>query len=166
MKIEWLERHRKLVEKLIKYGNVYARLYTKQVDFGTPVTFSASQVQTLEYILECPDQKMSEIARRLGITRSAFTKNVNKLMEKGLLEKHRCEGNNKDIYIRVSEKGLTIYKQYSNNMSKLWFEEMFRMLDQIPARYLKIFEDTLDKFSDLCIDYTEDHSVYNKNDKD
>ena len=69
MKLEWMEPHRSLIEKMIRCGNIYAYTFHKQRSFGTESMFSASQIQTLEYIIET--------------------------MENGLLEKFHCEGNQK-----------------------------------------------------------------------
>lgn len=47
---------------------------------------SLSQIQVLEYVLEVENQKMSDIAKRLGITKSALSQIAKKLEEKGWLE--------------------------------------------------------------------------------
>lgn len=128
MKLEWMDKHRQLVEKVIKYGNAYAHIYNKQMDYQAGMEFSAAQIQAVEYILENEDQKMSEIAKRLGITRSAFSKNVKKLMDKGLLEKFRCNNNQKDIFLKVTPRGREVYEQYSKFIYASCFKEIFSSL--------------------------------------
>ena len=98
--------HRELIEKIIKYGNAYSNTYKLERSYGTDMMFSASQIQTLEYILEAEDkeEKMSEMAARLGVSRSTFSKNVKNLTEKGLLEKFHLSGNRKDIYVKPSDE--------------------------------------------------------------
>ena len=51
MKLEWMNKHRELVEKIIKYANAYAHIYNKQMDYHASVDFSAAQIQVLEYVL-------------------------------------------------------------------------------------------------------------------
>ena len=87
MKLQWMGEYRPFVEKLIKYANVYASIYNKEDYYGTSIPISFSQIQVLEYLLENEELNlnMSEIAGRLGISPSAFTKLVNKLTQKDLL---------------------------------------------------------------------------------
>ncbi len=64
-------------------------------------------MQVLSILLENEqlNQNMSMIASRLGITPSNFTRIVNKLSGKKLLEKYYVEGNRKNIVIRVTDFG-------------------------------------------------------------
>ena len=167
MKLEWMDKHRQLVEKIIKYGNAYAHIYNRQIDYRANVFFSASQIQVLEYVLENEDQKMSEIAKRLGVNRSAFSKNVKKLMDKELLEKFRCNNNQKDIFLKVTPQGKIVYDQYSKFIYERCFKDMFEVADQIPADYLEMMAKMIDVFADRIISVSneEDERVYTKIDQ-
>lgn len=74
MKLEWMETHRSLIEKMIRCGNIYAYTFHKQRSFGTESMFSVSQIQTLEYIIETEesDEKMPDMARRLGVSKATL----------------------------------------------------------------------------------------------
>ncbi|WP_338542898.1 MarR family winged helix-turn-helix transcriptional regulator [Paenibacillus tundrae] len=157
MKLEWMGNHRALVEKIIKYGNAYSNTYKLQRSYGTDVMFSASQIQTLEYILEAEDkeEKMSEMALRLGVSRSTFSKNVKNLKEKGLLEKYHLSGNRKDIYVKPSTKGREVYAEYTEFVRKLCFDEIFQYADHISATDQANFIRILDKLADVLVWYGE-----------
>ena len=121
------------------------RAYTIQGFHGTSVPCSLAQIQVLEYILENEEenQKMSEVARRLGLSPSAFSKNVKKMMDKQLLEKYRCSNNHKDIILKASPLGRKVYQEYMNSLWKRQFEKTFAMLDQIPEEYIARFAEIL-----------------------
>lgn len=157
MKLEWMGNHRTLVEKIIKYGNAYSNTYKLQRSYGTDVMFSASQIQTLEYILEAEDkeEKMSEMAARLGVSRSTFSKNVKNLTEKGLLEKYHLSGNRKDIYVKPSAKGREVYAEYTAFVRELCFDEIFQYADNISATDQDNFIRILDKLADVLVWYGE-----------
>ncbi|MFY9198531.1 MAG: MarR family transcriptional regulator [Acutalibacteraceae bacterium] len=157
MELKWMEKHRSLVEKIIKYGNAYAFCYNKQKSYGTNETFSASQIQTLEYILEAEDsdQTMSQMAVRLGVSKSTFSKNVKSLVEKGLLEKFYCNDNRKNIYVKPTQKGRETYNQYTQYVYELAFKDMFDIADEIPADSIEKFEQMLDLFSERLIWFTK-----------
>lgn len=141
MRLEWLARHRDFVEKLVKFGNSYAQNYNTEYSYNTPVKFSAAQLQTLEYILEHEEsnQNMAEIAARLGVTPSCFSKNVKKMMEKGLLEKYHISNNRKDVIVRASEQGRQVYAQYVQYAMESTFNDILAILDQVPQEYEDMF---------------------------
>lgn len=141
MKLEWLGEYRELVEKVIKFGNAYAARQQKVQDIGAPVPFSAAELQTMEYILENEDkhQNMAEIAARLGMSPSTFSKNVRKMLDKGLLEKYHAAGNRKNIIVRVSPQGREVYEFYTRYAMDHFFSELFARLDQIPREYVDSF---------------------------
>lgn len=76
MKMEWMGEYREIVESLIHYCNIYADIYKHEHMVFQDVTYSFSQVQVLEYLLENEERQenMSAIAYRLGVSRSNFTK--------------------------------------------------------------------------------------------
>ncbi len=157
MKLDWMGNHRALIEKIIKYGNAYSNTYKLQRSYGTDVMFSAAQIQTLEYILEAEDQeeKMSEMASRLGVSRSTFSKNVKNLMEKGLLEKYHLSGNRKDIYVKPSAKGREVYARYTAFVRELCFDEIFKYADTISEADKESFTRIMDVLADALVWYGE-----------
>ena len=94
MQLQWMGEYREVVEKLIHYCNVYASVYKKECLTQCGVSFSFSQIQVLEYLLENEEKNdnMSIVAARLGIALSTFSKLVSALEKKGLLKKYFLEG--------------------------------------------------------------------------
>lgn len=141
-----MDRYRDLLEKLIKYCNVYAQVYNKELPNGTDIHISFAQIQVLEYLLENEElhQNMSEVAGRLGISNSSFSKLVNKLVGKKLLVKHHTTQNRKDVIIRVSDYGKRIYAQYSKHIMEVHFSKMFAIAEQIPLKEIQKLAQMLD----------------------
>lgn len=164
MKLEWMGNHRALIEKIIKYGNAYSNTYKLQRSYGTDVMFSASQIQTLEYILEAEDkdEKMSEMAARLGVSRSTFSKNVKNLEEKGLLEKYHLSGNRKDIYVKPSAEGREVYAKYTEFVRQICFDDIFQYADKVSEADKDNFIRILDLFADVLLWYGEKEQVPRK----
>lgn len=140
MYLDWMGKNRLFVEKLIKYANTYAAIYKKEDFYGTDIAISFEQVQVLEYLLENEtlNQNMAMIASRLGISPSNFTRIVNKLVKKGMLEKYYVEGNRKNIVIRVTDFGKEQYLLYSECIYEYSFSKMFRHIEQIPQEELEL----------------------------
>lgn len=149
MKLEWMGEQRDLIEKFIRLFNTYARQYSHVYSLeGTSVITSAAQIQTLEYIIEVNgEEKMSEIAAKLGITRGAFSNNVKKLIQNGYLEKSQGVNNHKDIFLTATTKGLQAYQEYSRFIYDGCFKEIFRLADTIPPEHLDTFKEILNCFT-------------------
>lgn len=140
MKLEWMREYRDVVEQLIHCCNEYASIFTKEDYLGTEVKISYAQVQVLEYLLENEDlhQNMATIATRLGITASTFSKLVNKLVDKNLLEKFHKGNNRKDVIVQVTDWGRKQYQSYSKYVYETHFSPMFTVADDLPKEYLPL----------------------------
>lgn len=145
MKMNWMGEYRDIVEALIHYCNIYADVYKHEHMVFQDVTYSFSQVQVLEYLLENEERQenMSAIADRLGISRSNFTKIVNRLEAKGLVEKQYMQGSRKELIVTVNEFGKALYEDYSQDILKSHFSPMFKKLEQIPRDFYPLLSEAL-----------------------
>ena len=145
MKLEWMGDHRDVVEALFHYCNIYAGVYRIEKMQYEGITYSYSQIQVLEYLLENEErnENMSSIAQRLGITRSNFTKIINRLERKGLVERVRAPGSRRDLCVCVNDLGRTLYEDYAKGVLKRHFEPMFRDLDKLTPESRAIVRDAL-----------------------
>lgn len=147
MYLDWMGKNRFFVEKMIQFANMYAAVYKKEEFYGTEIPISFEQVQVLEYLLENErlNQNMAMIASRLGITPSNFTRIVNKLVKKGLLEKYYIEGNRKNIIIRVTDLGRELYQTYSKYICNNFFSGLFEESEGVPEEVLNQLARGLEK---------------------
>lgn len=145
MKLEWMGQHREVVEALIHYCNIYAAAYKPEKMEYHGVRYSYAQIQVLEYLLENEEraENMSAIASRLGITRSNFTKIVQRLVSKGLVQKNYMPGSRKEMQLTVNELGRALYDDYSQEILRWHFSPMFQSLDRIPPEYHAAIRDAL-----------------------
>lgn len=141
MKLEWLGRYREMVQYLICYANRYSAIKTKEV-LGDEIPYSFEQIQVIEYLLENEELQlnMRGVADRLGVKPSAFTKLVNRLEKKGLLEKYHTADNHKNIVVLVSDNGKRLYSDYCNKVAESVFHGMFLAGEDIS-------DEELDKFT-------------------
>lgn len=145
MKLEWMGEYRDVVEALIHYCNIYAAAYKYERLEYKGISYSFAQVQVLEYLLESEgeNENMSAIAARLGISRSNFTKIVNRLVTKGLLEKTYMPGSRKELKVTVNPLGRELYNVYSQGILRWHFSPMFQALGKIPREYYPFIHDAL-----------------------
>jgi len=92
--------------------DTFARLFSKAaeierepVDTGDGVLLYTSEVHLIDMAGRFPQENMSLIASRLGITKGALSQTVKKLEVKGYLERYTEDGDKKTTYLRLTEAG-------------------------------------------------------------
>ncbi|NMA14406.1 MAG: MarR family transcriptional regulator [Clostridia bacterium] len=148
MKLSWFGKYRDLVEALICFANNYSSVQNKEF-LGEEIKVSFSQIQVVEYLIENEEynQNMSEVARRLGITSSSFTKLANKLVKKQFLQKFHIQGNQKDIIMQVTPLGKKVYQDYTEQVATKIFKEMFKLGEELSDEDLELFTKMLRSLS-------------------
>ena len=144
MTLDWLGKYREFVGEIYRSANAYSSV-CKTETLGDNIRFTAYEVQIMEYIMEYEDEyhNMTWHARKMGLSTSTYSKYVNKLVKKGLLEKYRTSGNKKNIVLRVSDVGKEEYRKYSEHAEKTWFYELFQKLDEVPKEHLDTFTEII-----------------------
>ncbi len=90
-------------------------------------------------------RKMSDIAKRLGVTVGTLTTNMNGLEKKGYIERRRSEEDKRVVYIILLERGRKAFfhhKDYHKNMVQAAVEG----LDENERRMLYQCLEKLDRF--------------------
>ena len=132
-------RNRELIKKLTKYVNICSQ-YKKKDNKKSGILINAQQWQTLECIIEYEDENKNMIymANQLGLPKSTFSKHVKYLVEYGLIDRYQYTDNLKDIFLKPSDKGREYYKERSNIILKVGWQEPFAVLDKLPDESMAI----------------------------
>lgn len=138
MKLEWMGRYREIIGNFYRSANGYSQICKSEM-FGDPVLFSPYEVQIMEHIMEHADEhrNMKWYASRLGLSQGTYSKYVQKLVDKGLLEKYHICGNKKNIILMVSPLGLQEYQAYAALAESQLFHDLFSYLDGISEAELE-----------------------------
>jgi DNA-binding MarR family transcriptional regulator len=101
-----------IIDLLVHFERVIgmAKAYTqKPVDYGTGDLIYHSEGVLIKAVKNHPDKNISELSEMLFITKGAISQTTNKLIKRGYLRKFKFEDNKKEIYLKLTEKGLTVY---------------------------------------------------------
>lgn len=156
MGTEWMGRYRGIVSALVWHGNKYAKIVNvKALSNDGETIISSAEWQVLEYLSEFPNSNsnMAQIAKKLGISTSSFSKLVSSLVKSGLVEKYMRVGNKKDVIIRISSKGQKFYDNMSISVLLPLFKTFFEKLSSFSDEQLKMIEDSI-----LSLEYVGDES--------
>lgn len=151
MKLEWMGEHRQAVESIIRCCNSYTQSANLSGLMTDAAYISPVELQVMEYILENEERRenMSQVAARLDISQSNFSKIVSQLVRLGLLEKFRTVKNRKNVIVQPTELARQVYEQYSKGAAVGWkpiFDELDRMTPEGRASLIRI----LDLFAEGC----------------
>ncbi len=103
--------------------------------------YGYSETHCIDYIgkLELPN--VTKIAEHMQMTRGAISKMTKKLLSKGLIEKYTLENNKKEVYFRLTESGMELYKEHEKR-HMLWEKRDALFLE----RYSKEETELITKF--------------------
>ena len=74
--------------------------------------YTSSEISCIEYIGNNVDPNGARLADACYMTTSGLSKLTKKLLKKGLIQRYQKAGNKKEIYFRLTEKGMRVYKMH------------------------------------------------------
>ncbi|MDV2481168.1 winged helix-turn-helix transcriptional regulator [Methanoculleus sp. Wushi-C6] len=93
------------LDRIIRVLNKAAAIEREPVDIGHGVLLYPSEVHLIDVAGRYPEEGVSDLAARLGITKGAVSQTAKKLEEKGYLERVRREGDSKAVLLRLTGRG-------------------------------------------------------------
>jgi DNA-binding MarR family transcriptional regulator len=94
-----------ILDAMSKILNKAAAIEKEPVDIGHGILLYTSEVHLIDMAGRYPEEGISQIASRLGITKGAVSQTAKKLEEKGYIERVNPEGDKKTVFIRLTEYG-------------------------------------------------------------
>ena len=149
----WMGRYRALVAAMARHVNVISKLKEGfRVEISDGVYIDRLAWQILEYFIEHPSNtcNMNDIAARLGIPQSSFSKKIKLLQQYGFIERFYAEGNKKEIIVRPTDRAVQFYMQNSSdNVSKDW-QPFFDKLEGFSDEQISTITEALETLTDTC----------------
>lgn len=143
---EWTNDYWDIIMPLIKFANEYSRFSKIPRSYGTEVSLALSDYQVIEkiHLNETERRNMSALAKELGITQSAFSKIVQRLVNMGIVEKFHAANNRKDVILCVSDFGKKVYSEYSFFVYNEVTNKVVKLLDTVPRKYIDVYNRIFD----------------------
>lgn len=108
--------------------------------------YKPSEVHCIEYIGNHTDANVTKMAESMYMTRGAISKITKKLIDKQLIESYQKADNKKEIYFKLTEKGLQIQQVHDQ------LHQEFEERDQV------VFEQVTDEQFDRMLHFIERYS--------
>ena len=121
--------------------------------------YSYSETHCIDYIGKTELPNVTKIADNMQMTRGAISKMTKKLLAKGLIEKYSLESNKKEIYFRLTESGMELYKEHEKR-HKLWEQRDSKFLERYSPEEMEIITKFMKEFNmyleEKIEEYTEE----------
>lgn len=101
-----------LQKQFLRYANtqdMLLKLHSGEILMG----YGNSELNCLDCIGRLKHPNASAIAEKMGMTRSAISKILRKLLGKSAVVSYQLPGNQKEIYYKLTAYGREVYKQHA-----------------------------------------------------
>jgi DNA-binding MarR family transcriptional regulator len=98
-----------LIDLFLKILHLYSVIGRKPKDYGTGDLLYFTEIHTITMVGKNREINMTRLADIMGVTKGAISQTIRKLVSKDYIKKSNTN-NMKEINLRLSDKGLVVYK--------------------------------------------------------
>jgi len=128
----------KLMIQFIRITKKFNELEKMPIDIGIGEKLYPSEFHVIVAVGSNYENTVTGLSKRLEITKSAVSQVVNKLHEKGFLNKERSKDYGKEIILSLTEKGQSAFG-VQNDFHKKMEAEFIRHLETVTPEQLDSF---------------------------
>ncbi|WP_406657237.1 MarR family winged helix-turn-helix transcriptional regulator [Methanolobus sp. ZRKC2] len=156
-----------IVDTLVRVINKASSIEKDPVDIGHGILLHPSEIHLIDMAGRFPDESVSQLASRLGITKGAVSQTAKKLEEKGYLERANKENDKKTIVLKLTGYGEDAFRwhhMYHEAMNRkmaadiegmdhndienlkhvlMQFEEMLEKCPEVRKEITRTFQETI-----------------------
>ena len=149
-----------IVGLFIRVANKYKALEKIPVDYGVGKDLYHSERHLIEKIGDYPEKNITELAKFFGVTKGAISQTVKKLENKGIVTRYKGEKNEKEVFLKLTETGKSVYKKHKEHSQKSimpLYEELKKYSDDKVYFLIEMFK-WIDRFLDESKIRMKEHS--------
>ncbi len=150
MNEESIKRYIPLEKALMKHAMIVSSGLNDRIALDDRVSVTVQEWIVIELIVEQRNEynSMIELARKVGIPSSSFSRIVSRLQKAGLILKYHIQNNRKSIVLRPSEQALAYYEEVKVGMGTEIWTEFFQALEHFSDSDIILLTDALLKLND------------------
>ena len=108
--------------------------------------YNYSEIHTIAAIGDLQEPNVTNIAKRMHVTRGAISKITKRLLSQNLIEAYQQSGNKQKIFFRLTEAGQYLYDEHEKRHN-LWFKRDDAFIKQFDNDTLKLVEAFMTEFN-------------------
>lgn len=138
---------------LYSISGMINKLKMKDIRMESGVKLNTAAMSLINVIDRNPGMSVTDLSKRMNLTKSAVSQMLKKLCALGLLEKSRNEGNEKNVYPELTELGKVTAAEYREKHDRFYLcvEDLLNRYDsngqKLIYRFLTETDDVIRDFS-------------------
>lgn len=136
-----------VVHLFLKVVNHYIATEKKSCDYGIGCTMYRSEIHYIDAIGKQNNINITDLSNYLGITKSAVSQMISKLIKKELIIKTVLSKSDTEVALSLTEKGRKVYFAHIDHHLKL-YHSIEQMLSTLPESDINVFENIMNQFDD------------------
>lgn len=134
-----------------KTVNKYIATEKKPLDYGVGCLLYRAEIHTIEAIGKQAQINITGLSNYLGVTKSAASQMIDKLVKKGMVNKQVLSKSDTEVALSLTENGRKVYTGHA-----AYHKEFYHAIDQIlttvPEEDIKAFCEIMNKLDSLLCD--------------
>jgi DNA-binding MarR family transcriptional regulator len=120
---------RQAIHELARVANQFARSENLPIEIDENTSITTREAHMIQAIGDTPDATVTEMAARFGVSKSAASQLIERLREKGYVEKAPAPCSNKELRLTLTPSGWNGYRAHE----RLHGEDMERLCRCVDA---------------------------------
>jgi len=149
------DRIHELKETFLRIINKFKELEKIPIDHGTGDLLYPSEINTLEIIGKFPGINLTQIALKKGVTKSAASQIVSKLLKKELVTKRQSPEHEKIFFIELTASGKVAFDNHEKFHEK-YDSSMIKKLYSMSGEQLDLVIDVFEMLEETINGYLND----------
>lgn len=141
-----MKNYSEIIAHILKVHNKLNLISKKPRDFGTGDLLYSTEIHTIVTIMKNPGNNLTELSYNLGVSKSATSKVIKKLLQKEYIIKSRPRDNQKEVIFNLTYKGKIAFKEHEK-FSKEAFKKVYTILENTNNMEFKIIKSFLQELS-------------------
>lgn len=127
--------------------NLYQSILELPRSFNSSFLLYPSEIKPLEIIGSTPGINLTQLAKKLDISKSAVSKSTSKLLDKGLVTKERSQASIREVVFLLTPEGEATYQQIGPT-EKALYQSLEDVFDSFSSEESAIFDSLLTKINE------------------
>lgn len=143
-----ISRTESVVQLFLKVVNRYIATEKKPCDYDVGCSLYRSEIHTIDAIKKHDHINITELANYLGITKSAVSQMINKLVKKGMVVKTVLSKSDTEVALTLTEIGEKVCQGHDQYHREL-YQYLDQVLTEIPESDIEVFKNILNQLDNI-----------------
>lgn len=147
-----------VIQKFFRVVNLLNTLENMPKDFGTGILLRYPEVHLIEAVKEGDGLNVTQLAKKLGVTKGAISQVAQKMVQKKIIRKVKEADNDKEVILELTQLGMEVF-----NAHQYFHQEIYQeFIKTLSSEDILVFKGVLEKIEADLTKYTTYFSDMNK----